>query len=180
MPPESPPAATTADESTPPTAPGGRGSLVSALVTGGLRVVTDLADTVRERLETPSSTAAGRPVGDHGANEPDASFAGPLAKQVKFVLIERSLQPQKQSIIAQARRVHRFLIDEQRVNNAAHLHQMLPLTAVTGKARNLTRTDRADFPQADLRHHALKPSARDTAPRRTAEIFIDDLHLAPA
>ena len=110
----------------------------------------------------------------------DAGFAGPLAKQVEFVLMERSLESQKQPIIAEARRIYRLLIDEQRVDNPAHLHQLLPLAAVTREARDLTRADRTHFAETHLRYHALKPSARDASPRRTAEIFIDDLHLAPA
>ena len=93
----------------------------------------------------------------------DARFAGSMAKQVEFVLIERAFQPQQQSIIALARRVHRLLIDEQRVDDAAHLHQLLPLAAVTREARDLTRTDRTDFTETDLRDHALKPSARNAA-----------------
>ena len=70
MPSESPPAAVTADESTLSTAPGRteRGAVASALVTGGVRMVTDLADHVRERLESPASTAGRRATG--GAEDP--------------------------------------------------------------------------------------------------------------
>jgi len=67
---ESPPAASTADESTPSTAPetAERWAVASALVTGGVRMVTDLADHVRERLESPASTTARRSTG--GAEGP--------------------------------------------------------------------------------------------------------------
>jgi hypothetical protein len=110
----------------------------------------------------------------------DSGLAGPLPKQVEFVLVEGSLQPQQQPIIAQARRIHRLLIDEQCVDNTAHLDQLLPLAAVPREARNLACANRTHLPETDLRHHALKSSARDIAARRTAEIFINDLHFAPA
>ena len=77
----------------------------------------------------------------------DSGLAGPLPEQVEFVLVQCSLQPQQQPIIAQERRIHRLLINEQRVDNTAHLYQLLPLAAVPREARNLTRTDRTHFPR---------------------------------
>jgi len=67
---ESPPAVPSADESAPSpvSVPAERWTLASALLAGGLRLVTDLTDHVRERLETPATS--NRSAGGAAAPEP--------------------------------------------------------------------------------------------------------------
>ena len=104
----------------------------------------------------------------------------PLAQEVELVLVEAALQPEQQPIVALARRVDRLLIDQDRVDDAAHLDQLLPVAAVAGEARHLPGRHRADLAEADLGDHALEAGARDAAGRRAAEVVVDDLDLRPA
>ena len=53
--------------------------------------------------------------------------------------------------------------------------QLLPISAVAGKARDLARCDRANLAQANLCHHPFEAGALDAACRGTAKIVI---HLA--
>lgn len=79
------------------------------------------------------------------------------------------------------RRIDRFLVDEHGVDDTAHLDELLPIAAITGKPRHLPRRDCADLAEADLRHHPVKANARDaTGGRRSAEIVIDRLDAGPA
>src|SRR3984893_14761516 len=63
---------------------------------------------------------------------------------------------------------------------AAHLDQLLPVTAVAGETRDFPRRDRTDLAQADLGHHSIKAGARDAACRRAPEIVIDRFDARPA
>ena len=103
-----------------------------------------------------------------------------LAQEIEFVLVEATLQPEQQPIIALARCVYCLLVDQHSVDYAAHLDQLLPVPAVTGKARDFPRAYRADLAEAHLRHHALEAGALNAARRRAAKIIIDDLDRRPA
>ena len=96
-----------------------------------------------------------------------------LPQQVELVLVEAALQPEQQPVVALPRRVDGLLVDQQRVDHAAHLDELLPVAAVAREARDLPRRHRADLAEADLGDHALEardawcrppPSSRD--PRR--------------
>ena len=105
---------------------------------------------------------------------------GALAKQFQLVLAQRPLDAEQQPVAAGARRVHRLVVDQQRVHDAAHLHQPLPVPRVAREARRLARRDGAHLAHAHLRHHPLEAGPVGRAGRRTAEVLVDHLDLAPA
>ena len=88
-----------------------------------------------------------------------------LTQKIKLILVETSLEPQQQSVIAVPRRVDRRLIDEDCVDDPAHLDQLLPIPAIAGEARDLAGADRADLAEADLGHHPLESGALHAAGR---------------
>ena len=102
----------------------------------------------------------------------------PLTQEVELVLVEAALQPQQQPVVALPRRIDRLLIDQQRVDDPAHLDELLPVAAVAREARDLPGRHRADLAEADLGDHALEARACGPAGRRAAEILVDDLDLA--
>ena len=104
----------------------------------------------------------------------------PLAQEVELVLVEAALQPPQQPVVALARRIDSLLIDQQRVDDAAHLDELLPVAAIAREPRDLPGRHRADLAEADLGHHALEAGARGPARRRAAEVLVDDLDLGPA
>src|SRR5215831_3853826 len=103
-----------------------------------------------------------------------------LAQQIKFIFVEASLQPEKQPVIPVPRRIDRLLINQHRIDNAAHLDQLLPVPAVAGEARDLAGTHGADLAETYFCDHALEAGALDAACGRTAEIVVDHLDLGPA
>src|SRR5262249_39351249 len=102
-----------------------------------------------------------------------------LAQQIKFIFVEAS-QPEKQPVITLPRRIDRLLINQHRIDNAAHLDQLLPVPAVAGEARDLAGTHGATLSETYFCDHALEAGALDAACGRTAEIVVDDLDLGPA
>ena len=94
--------------------------------------------------------------------------------------IVRSFEAEEQPVIALARRIDRLSVHEHRVDDAAHLDQLLPIAAVAGEARHLPRRYRADLAEADLGDHPLKASPRNVAGGRATEIVVDDRDLGPA
>jgi hypothetical protein len=93
-----------------------------------------------------------------------------LAQQIEFILVEAALQSEQQPVIAVARRIDRLLIDQHRVDHAAHLDQLLTIPAVAGESSDFTCADRANLAQAHLRHHTLEVGALDPARRRASQI----------
>ena len=89
-----------------------------------------------------------------------AGGEGALPKQIKFIFIQASLEPEQEAIIAEPGRIDCLLIDEQRIDDAAHLNQLLPITAVAREARHLARGDHANLAEADFGDHPLKSGAR--------------------
>src|SRR5262249_40181686 len=73
-----------------------------------------------------------------------------------------------------------FLIDEQCINDTAHLDKLLPISAVACKARDLTSCHRADLAEANFGDHTFEAGARGSARRGTAKILIDDFDVRPA
>ena len=103
-----------------------------------------------------------------------------LPQEIELVLIETALEAEEQPVIALARRIDRLPVDEHRVDHAAHLDQLLPITAVAGEARHLPSRNRADLAETDLGHHPFEASPRDATRGRAAEIVVDDRDLGPA
>src|SRR6516164_6140576 len=57
-----------------------------------------------------------------------------LAQQVEFVLVETALQAEQEAIIALSRGINCLLVNQHRVDDAAHLDELLPVVTVTGEA----------------------------------------------
>src|ERR1700680_2321884 len=161
----------------------------------GLPDTAELGDLVEDENDGFLDTAIGillEPVADlHEADRSsDDEFAAPglliagrqgtLTQKIELILVEAALQSQQQPIVALTRRIDRLLIDQHGIDDAAHLDQLLPVTAVAGEARDFPRRDRADLAQADLGHHSIKAGARDAACRRAPEIVIDRFDARPA
>src|SRR5450631_1087563 len=104
-----------------------------------------------------------------------AGRQGTVAQKIELVLVEAAVQSEQQPVVALTRRIDRLLIDQHGIDDAAHLDELLPVTAVAGETRDFPRRDRTDLAQADLGHHSIKASARDAARRRAPEIVIDRL-----
>jgi hypothetical protein len=64
-----------------------------------------------------------------------------------------------------SRRIYCLLIDQHRVDDAAHLDKLLPITAVPGKAGYFPRRDTTHFAETNLGYHALKAGSRDATRR---------------
>src|SRR3984893_15354771 len=109
-----------------------------------------------------------------------AGRQGTLAQKIELILVEAALQSQQQPVVALTRRIDRLLIDQHGIDDAAHLDQLLPVTAVAGETRDSPRRDRTDLAQADLGHHSIKAGARDAARRRALEIVVDRIDARPA
>jgi hypothetical protein len=103
-----------------------------------------------------------------------------LTQEIELVLVEAAFEPEEQTIVAQTRRVDRLLIDEQGIDDAAHLHELLPVAAVAGEAGDLAGGHGADLAQAYLGDHALEAGARGAAGSRAAKVVVDDLDLCEA
>ncbi len=69
------------------------------------------------------------------------------------------------------------MIDQNRVDHAADLNELLPLTAVACKARYLACSHCSDPAQADFGHHALETAANLGAGGRSAQVLVDDLDV---
>ena len=91
-----------------------------------------------------------------------------------------ALQSQEQPVIALSRRIDGLLIDQQCINDTAHLDELLPIVAVACKARYLSRGHRTDFAKANFGDHAFEAGAGGSARCRAAKVFINDLDLRPA
>ena len=103
-----------------------------------------------------------------------------LAQEIEFILIEASLQPQKQTVIALARRIDRLLVNQYRVDRPAHLNELLPVAAVASKPRHFPRGARADLAKADLGDHTVETDTCDADGGRTTKIVINRLNAGPA
>src|SRR6266436_3697651 len=139
--------------------------------------------TVRILLQTIASLYEADRRGDDKLAPPSLLVScrkGALPEKVEFVLIEAALQSEQQPVIALPRRIDGLLVDQHSVDNAAHLDELLPVSAVAGEARDLPRRNRADLAEADLSHHAFEAGAGDAARRRATEIVINRLDLRPA
>src|SRR6202022_3580032 len=82
-----------------------------------------------------------------------------LAQQIQLVLVEASLEPEQQAVIAVPWRIDGLLIDQNGVDHAAHLDELLPIPAVASEARDLAGANRTNLTEANLRYHPLKASA---------------------
>ena len=110
----------------------------------------------------------------HSAQTASAAAAG------QAVLIEAALQPQEQPVIALSGRIDGLLINQQRINDTAHLDKLLPIAAVACETRDLPSCHRTDLAEANFGDHAFEASARGSACCRAAKVIIDDFDLRPA
>src|SRR5882724_2742697 len=143
--------------------------LLHAAIGGLLKAITDLHEANRgcdDEFAAAGLLVAGR--------------ERTLAQKIEFILVEASLQPQQQPVIALTRCIDRLLVDQHGVDDAAHLDELLPVAAVAGKARHLPRRNRPDLAETDFGDHPIEARAWDAASGRTAEIIIDRLNARPA
>src|ERR1700730_10432689 len=144
----------------------------------GLPDTAELGDLVEDEDDGFLDTAIGillEPVADlHEADRgSDDEFAAPglliagrqgtLAQKIELILVEAALQSQQQPVVALTRRVDHLLIDQHGIDDAAHLDELLPVTAVAGETRDFPRRDRTDLPRQTSATIRSKP-ARATAP----------------
>src|SRR6202163_2448294 len=161
----------------------------------GLPDTAEFGDLVEDEDDGFLDTAIGillEPVADlHEADRgSDDEFAAPglliagrqgtVAQKIELILVEAALQSQQQPVVALTRRIDRLLIDQHGIDDAAHLDELLPVTAVAGETRDFPRRDRTDLAQADLGHHSIKAGARDAACCRAPEIVVDRFDARPA
>src|SRR5678815_1892754 len=102
-----------------------------------------------------------------------------LPQQIQFIFVKAAFQTKEQTVIALPRRIHHFLINQERIHHATDLDQLLPLPTVPGESRYFSGCHRAHLPQAHLCDHALETGPSHCSRGRSAQIFIDDLDLAP-
>ena len=102
-----------------------------------------------------------------------------LTQKVEFVLVEAALQAEQEPVITLAGCVDGLLIDEQGINNTAHLDQLLPVPTVAGEARHLECRHRSDFAKADVGHHPFEAGAHHSG-RGASKVLIDDLDFRPS
>src|SRR3954464_2618298 len=107
-------------------------------------------------------------------------FDRSLAQQIQLILVETAFQPEKQAVVTLPRSIDRFLIDQYRVHDAAHFHQLLPFPAVSCKTRYLTGSNRPNLPKTYLGHHPLEAGSDHRTCSGTAQVIIDHFDLAPA
>src|ERR1700726_390489 len=82
-----------------------------------------------------------------------------LAQQIQLVLVEAALEPEQQAVVAVPWRIDGLLIEQNGVDHAAHLDELLPIPAVASEARDLAGANRTNLTEANLRYHPLKASA---------------------
>src|SRR5712692_1775778 len=107
-------------------------------------------------------------------------LVGALPEPAELRLTHRALEPQEQPIVELTRIVDPFGVDDQCVQQAAEIEQLIPVAIVAGQARDLEAHHGADAPQADLRDEPLKAGAVGRGRAGLAEVFVDDQDLAPA
>ena len=106
-------------------------------------------------------------------------FEGSLSEEIDLILAHAPLEAEQQPIIRTTRIVDRLVIDEQRVDHAAHLDELVPVAVISREARDLDRCDGPDLSQRYLGDHALKSGPPIRRGRRAALVFVDDLDLLP-
>src|SRR5262245_38280502 len=104
---------------------------------------------------------------------------GTKAQNIQFVLVERALHSEEESVVPPPGIIDRLVVHEQRSDELAHLDELLPFTTVSREARHLPRSNSPNFSEADLRNHAFEARALRRPCRRTPEVLIDDLDDVP-
>src|SRR3954453_3754820 len=82
-----------------------------------------------------------------------------LAQQIQLVLVETALDPEQQAVVAVPWRIDSLLIDQNGVDHAAHLDELLPIPAVASEPRDLAGANRTNLTEANLRYHSLETGA---------------------
>jgi hypothetical protein len=107
-------------------------------------------------------------------------FHRALPQEIELVFIQTAFQSQQEAIVAEPRAIDRFQVDQDRVDHATDLDQVLPLATIPCKSRHLTRSHPADIPETNLGHHAFEAGARDRPCGGPTQVFIHNVDLAPA
>ena len=89
-----------------------------------------------------------------------------LPEKIEFVFVETALEAEQQTVDPHAV-VHRPFPDRSvRYQQRGTSHQLPPVAAVAGKARDLPRRHGPDLAQADLRNHPLETGADNASAER--------------
>ena len=80
-------------------------------------------------------------------------------------------EAEEQPVIALARRIDRLPVDEHRVDHAAHLDQLLPITAVAGEARHL----RLSCPHRQRTSPQRRQTPHGTVSRSAKPLLLNDI-----
>ena len=99
---------------------------------------------------------------------------------MRGALCFRSIEPQQETIIEDARIVDTIWIDHDGAYQAAEFDEMMPVAAVTGQAGSLNAKDGANLSRTDFRNQMLEPRAFDLAGPRAPKILVDYLDLLEA
>ncbi|EHJ58127.1 hypothetical protein NSU_4905 [Novosphingobium pentaromativorans US6-1] len=84
-----------------------------------------------------------------------------LAQQVQFIFVETGLQAEQEAVIALSRRIDGLLVNQNSIDDAAHLDELLPVPAVAGKSGHLPCSHSANLAKANLGDHPFKAGACD-------------------
>jgi hypothetical protein len=98
-------------------------------------------------------------------------------KNVQLRLAHCALEPEQQAVIVGARVVDAVRIRNQRVEQGAHLEQLVPVAAGARETRHLDAQDQAHVAKADLGHKTLEPWTVQGRSSRPAKVVIDNDHL---
>ena len=70
-----------------------------------------------------------------------------------------TLEPEQQVVVTVPRCIDGLLIDQNGIDHAAHLDELLPIPTVTSEARDLAGANCTNLTEANLRYHSLEAGA---------------------
>src|SRR5262249_10544427 len=73
-----------------------------------------------------------------------------------------------------------LLVDQERVDEAAHLNELVPIAIVASETRDFPGDDSPDLAEADFGDHSLETGSIHGRDGGKAEVLVDDLNVSPA
>jgi hypothetical protein len=96
---------------------------------------------------------------DAAAHLTQAPGIQPLADEMEFGFTHGAFESQQEPIIKEPRVVNPVVVGDQGAKDGGQVEQMIPVTVIAGKSRDLVAEDDADMAQRDLRNQILKALA---------------------
>ncbi|MDD9723596.1 hypothetical protein PVW51_23090 [Sulfitobacter sp. PR48] len=87
---------------------------------------------------------------------------GSLPQKIKLLFVQTALQTQKQPVVAVARRIDPFLVDQHNVENAAYFYVFLPVSAFACERGHLACCASANLARTNFCDHPFKAFPRDS------------------